>query len=351
MAGAQMSVTAEQRRVLQAVYDDFCLSGEWPLFDRVDRQLYRAGAIDVIAMVHSMPDTLLRTGTPRGVAPRPSDKVWLTLAGIAVCDGSDGDVQLFLRALRWMSRYERDHDPEPGETSLAVSHRRLARALKVPLRDVDRLRRLFQILHDEDWGGVGSSHNEDGTEWKVRIGRNVRHFSKVRTVEDYLEAKTRRLGQPAASGHRAADEMHTDAGEVTAIPAKSYVESRIIGLIEERRRGRWDCTKLLGLLRELDDNYRRGNGYAAHALLRAVLDHVPPLFAQPSFSGVVNNHPWSRTDRRYVKQLAFFRDQADDVLHRQISHSPDLLTVEDMPSRAAVNNFLRECTNQLRPGT
>jgi hypothetical protein len=94
--------------------------------------------------------------------------------------------------------------------------------------------------------------------------------------------------------------------------------------------GRWSCTELLGLLQELEDNYREGNGYAAHALLRAVLD---------------------RTDRSYVKRLAAFRDQADDALHRPINRSPDLLTVEDMPPRAAVNSFLRECASGLQSGT
>jgi hypothetical protein len=41
-----------------------------------------------------------------------------------------------------------------------------------------------------------------------------------------------------------------------------------------------------------------------------------------------------------VKRRAAFRDQADDVLHRPIDRSPDLLTVEDMPPGAAINSEL-----------
>lgn len=38
-----------------------------------------------------------------------------------------------------------------------------------------------------------------------------------------------------------------------------------------------DSGKLVSLVAELNDNYGRGNAYAAHALLRAILDHIPPL--------------------------------------------------------------------------
>jgi len=184
----------------------------------------------------------------------------------------------------------------------------------------------------------------------VQVGRDVRHFNKVRTVDDDLEAQAGWLGQPAAASHSAAA-IQVDVGSAPDAPAGTYVDPRIIGMIKAGEGGRWDYTKLLGLLQELEDNYRDGNGYAAHALLRAVLDHVPPLFAQPNFTGVVNNHSWGRTDRSYVKRLAAFRDQADDALHRPINRSPDLLTVEDMPTREAVNSFLRECAARLESGT
>ncbi len=85
------------------------------------------------------------------------------------------------------------------------------------------------------------------------------------------------------------------------------------------------------LIAELDDNYRRNNAYAAHALLRAILDHIPPMLGRPSFTAVANNYPWTRTDRAYIQKLLDFRAQADDVLHRQISQRPDLLSLDEMP--------------------
>jgi hypothetical protein len=107
----------------------------------------------------------------------------------------------------------------------------------------------------------------------------------------------------------------------------------------------FDHTKLLRLMAELDDNFARDNAYAAHALLRAILDHIPPMLGCASFAAVANNYPWTRTDKGYVRRLLDFRLQADDVLHRQISRRPDLLSLEDMPPRVCLNRLLQECVS------
>jgi hypothetical protein len=106
--------------------------------------------------------------------------------------------------------------------------------------------------------------------------------------------------------------------------------------------GRFDRTKLLRLVDELNDNHARGNGYAVHALLRAVLDHVPPLLGCADFQAALNNY---RTDRGHMRKLLDFKLQADDVLHRQISNKADLLSLDDAPPRAWINRLLQECAS------
>lgn len=331
-----------QRAVLQALYDHFHSDGVWPEFDRVDRQLRRAAKIDVAQLAVGIPEALLVTHAPRGVAPRGRDLMRLTLAGIERCDGGEEDIELFLRALRWLARYEEKHDPESGETTVTVTRAMLAKGLRVPSREARRLRRLYELLYFERWGGEGSWRAPDRDDWHVKVGRDVRHFLHVRSVEDFIKATEGWL-RPQASTVVEPSEPPTP----TLNEPGSYIDERIFELIKQAHGGRWDCTKLLVLLHELDDNYRAGNAYAAHALLRALLDHVPPLFGQSSFTQVVNNHKWGRTDGRYVKRLVTFRDQADDVMHRQIAKLPCLLSMEDMPARAAVNRFLAGCADQL----
>jgi hypothetical protein len=106
-----------------------------------------------------------------------------------------------------------------------------------------------------------------------------------------------------------------------------------------------DSGKLVRLIAELNDNYSRGNAYAAHALLRAVLDHIPPLLGCADFKAAANNYSWGRTDRSYVHGLLDFKLQADDALHRQISKRTDRLGIDDMPPKIWVNTILQECAD------
>jgi hypothetical protein len=126
----------------------------------------------------------------------------------------------------------------------------------------------------------------------------------------------------------------------------AYVDGQVIAAIKARpAAGQFDWAKLLRLIDELNDNYVRGSTYAVHAVLRAILDHIPPLLGCATFRAAVNNYPWSRTDKAYMKRLLDFRLQADDALHRQISAQTDLLSLGDIPPRVWINRLLQECAS------
>ncbi len=137
----------------------------------------------------------------------------------------------------------------------------------------------------------------------------------------------------------------SSAGQRVQPMKGSYIDAQVIAAIKAQEgTDRFDRSKLLRLIDELNDNHGRANGYAVHALLRAILDHIPPLLGSADIAAAVNNYRWSRTDRVYMRRLLDFRLQADDVLHRQISGKADLLSLEDIPPRAWVNSLLQECT-------
>jgi hypothetical protein len=125
-----------------------------------------------------------------------------------------------------------------------------------------------------------------------------------------------------------------------------YIDAEVTASLAARAGAlRLDTAKLVRLIGELNDNYSRGNAYAAHALLRAILDHIPPMLGCSDFPAVVSNYRWSRADRGYVRKLSDFRLQANDVLHRQMSRNTDLLGLDDMPPRIWVNRLLQECAS------
>jgi len=126
------------------------------------------------------------------------------------------------------------------------------------------------------------------------------------------------------------------------------VAASVIKLIEVKAaESELSCHKLLYLIKELNGNYARRNTYSAHALLRAILDHIPPMLGYSDFTAAANNYPWSRTDKAYMRKLKGVRLQGDDVLHRQISTKVDVVRFGDLPTGAALNRLLHECADKL----
>jgi hypothetical protein len=142
---------------------------------------------------------------------------------------------------------------------------------------------------------------------------------------------------------RAADGQPRDATRPAA-SRPGYVDPQVSASLAARAHAiGLEPGKLTRLVAELNDNYSRGNAYAAHALLRAVLDHIPPLLGCADFKAAANNYTWSRTDRGYARRLLDSKLQADDALHRQISDRIGHLGIDDMPPKVWVNRIRQEC--------
>jgi hypothetical protein len=138
-----------------------------------------------------------------------------------------------------------------------------------------------------------------------------------------------------------------DGGQAAAARA-AYIDADVAGAVKARAEELGMCAdKLCRLIEELNDNYDRGNTYAAHALLRTLLDHIPPLLDCREFQQLVNNHRWTRGDASYVRRLDAFRLQANDALHRTISRKADLLVMDDVPPRIWINRLLQECATAM----
>ena len=152
--------------------------------------------------------------------------------------------------------------------------------------------------------------------------------------------------QPMSAAKSQQPRMRDD--ELRQLRSREYVDTQVVASISARANSGMpqDYSKLLRLINELNENYRHGHAYAAHVLLRAILDHIPPIFGFKDFAAVANNYGWSRTDKAYMRKLLDFKLQADDVLHRQISHTPDRLSLDDMPARAWVNRLLQESADR-----
>ncbi|HBU69743.1 MAG TPA: hypothetical protein DEE98_05105 [Elusimicrobia bacterium] len=94
----------------------------------------------------------------------------------------------------------------------------------------------------------------------------------------------------------------------------------------------YDLTRLVQMLYELDDASSRNNYISVIMLVRAILDHVPPLFGNKNFLEFANNYNGGRSFKESMVRLQeSCRKIADSYLHGQIR------TKESLPNRIQIN--------------
>jgi len=69
-----------------------------------------------------------------------------------------------------------------------------------------------------------------------------------------------------------------------------YVENAIILALSELKSEKYDLSKLIKMCKELNDNYSLNNYLACGMLIRAILDHIPPIFDKKTFTEVANSY-------------------------------------------------------------
>lgn len=351
MTEQESTLNGDQRQVLQFVYDKFRERGAWVTFGEIDRPLRRLG-LQPDSIIENIPRDLILPFQAGRLQPIHRDELQLTLKGIAACEGGQADIDRFLRLLPWLAERELNFEPSDNSAeSLKVTVSEIKEFLGLQDRDIGDAALLRQIIGLQRWGWSGGEA-ADG-KWFVQVTRDIGRFTQVRTLDDYLEAIAKWEEEGKRQYVKIPDEFYGTVPGISSTedspqPAAGYVSATVIFELEAAATSSvWNCAKLLQLLRELNNSYVAGDAYSAQAMLRAILDHIPPLFGYADFKEVASNYAWGQTDRRYMKRLLEFKAQADDVLHRQISRSRDLIAIDDLPQAIAVKRLIQQCTSLM----
>jgi hypothetical protein len=82
---------------------------------------------------------------------------------------------------------------------------------------------------------------------------------------------------------------------------------------------------------------------ATAMIVRAICDHVPPIFSCRAFAEVGSNYAGSRSFKEHMANLdKSLRKVADGNLHTQIRHRESIPTAVEVDFRAAIGELLRE---------
>jgi len=109
-------------------------------------------------------------------------------------------------------------------------------------------------------------------------------------------------------------------GSGSAMPgqSKNFVDPSRLERLRLVKSTKFDLTKIIRLCEELNICFDQQCFLATGSLLRALIDHVPPIFGASSFREVANNFG-SKSVKASLKHLDISsRNIADHILHQQI---------------------------------
>jgi hypothetical protein len=110
------------------------------------------------------------------------------------------------------------------------------------------------------------------------------------------------------------------------------VDPSVIDQLRQCPSKKFDLSKVVRFCEELNSSYSAGNYLASTLLIRALLNHVPPLFGHGTFQQVVAQSP--RSVKEVLRPLEeVSRDVADLHSHSMIRHK------ENLPTKGQVEPF------------
>ena len=133
------------------------------------------------------------------------------------------------------------------------------------------------------------------------------------------------------------------------LPTGNYVDLTRIQEFKSIKSCSYDTSKLVRLCEELNLCYSRECVFATAMLIRAILDHVPPIFKMDNFEQVVSNYKWSISNKKVILNLQnFLRNIADSYLHTKIREKESLPNMTQVDFKNALDVLLQEIVRLLR---
>ncbi|MFC8015511.1 hypothetical protein [Streptomyces cinereoruber] len=376
-----------QHTLLKVMAEQYSKTGQWPFWRYVEQMMDHLGYDDAEQVLKSLP--VVGANSPVGASYGLAwyDRVHLaddSRPALTVAAGLHSPElrhlfgENFILVLQYFVKRQRAVRPSPEkvETSYITSDDFKREFPAVTKEFVAALPGIFE--HEPVLRRGAQPWGTDPGGWRFELHKWLKDYRGIDDLSGYVQRVAERtvaantvfipenqapfLAQVLGSsggkiriGERLTPGIPTVTGAVIPRPVAPpeepprYVNEDLIKELEAKQgQTRLSPDKLLQLVRELNACFRDGHAYACHALVRAIIDHVPPILGQKSFQAAASNYAWpTDADRKYAKKLLEFKNQADDVMHRQIRTSRGVITMHDVPLSGYINALLRVCVDQL----
>lgn len=163
----------------------------------------------------------------------------------------------------------------------------------------------------------------------------IRNTRAVLAIEGVEEALVRSVGSETAVPKVKSEDMYVDLDRIDQLRAVTSAS--------------FDLAKLIRLCEELNTCYANDCFFAVATLVRAILDHVPPIFGLRAFSEVSNNYGGTKSFKESMTHLEkSLRSIADHHLHVHIRNRETLPTRTQVDFRADLDVLLAEIVRLLK---
>lgn len=129
----------------------------------------------------------------------------------------------------------------------------------------------------------------------------------------------------------ASDEKKDPESQVVKPETVNYVDLTRIAELKTLKSNDYDLLRLIHLCEELNIVFSQRCYFSTIMLVRAIIDHLPPIFKKNSFADVANQHGSSSFKNSMKKLDTSSRDIADSQLHTHIRRK------EILPNSTQVN--------------
>jgi hypothetical protein len=136
--------------------------------------------------------------------------------------------------------------------------------------------------------------------------------------------------------------------QTVPLVAYSFVSEARINELRTLTSPKYDLRKLVRLCEEINIAYGGGALLATAMLMRAILDHVPPIFGMSKFIHVASNYSGYKSFKETMESLEnSARKIADGYLHGPIRSKEILPEVQQVNFSAQVDALLAEIVRIL----
>lgn len=135
----------------------------------------------------------------------------------------------------------------------------------------------------------------------------------------------------------------TAAPKSAGLTLSPYVDASRLAGIRAAPKHRWDLLRLAQLCSELNTAHANECHMSVAMLVRAITDHVAPVFGCNNFSEVANNLPGDQSFKKSMRHLnESLRNIADNMLHVQIRQQESVPTSRQVDFHADLDRLLEE---------